>query len=365
MHANLKRNPSPVAVLDYHEEKVKQKVAECIGAENFAKDHAALSYADKLYPFELRAGYNDAVRKKMFHTSLQFGTGTAVSNETMAAVAREYMEEIGRGDQPYLIYRHRDAHQQHLHLVSTNIDREGEVIPVSKYMLRRSFAVTERLAAKYGLPHGEPAYADIPEALKHLDQGLRVLYPVMNRILEEVVPQYRFTNLDELNAVLRLHRIEASRGKEHTMTWQKQGLHYHPVGEDGQPVREYLPARRFPSRPTWASLEKRFVENQALRERHRESLAVLVDYTLVGKSLSLEALRSALAKRRVSLVAGPAKEGGRRLWYVDHSNKTVFEGAALGENYSLTAMEKRLMPEEAYQQEHLVPRQDQRNRLSL
>ncbi|HVU95496.1 MAG TPA: relaxase/mobilization nuclease domain-containing protein [Puia sp.] len=367
MHANLKRNPSPVAVLDYHEAKVKQKVAECIGAENFVKDHDTLSYADKLYPFELRAGYNDAVRKKMFHTSLQFGRGASVSNATMVAVAREYMEEMGRGDQPYLIYRHRDAHQEHLHLVSTSIDRDGQVIPVSKYMLRRSYAVTERLAAKYGLPHGEPEYADIPEALKHLDQGLQVLYPVINRVLEEVVPQYKYTSLEELNAVLRLHRIEASRGKAHTMTWEKQGLHYHPLGDDGKPVREYLPARRFPSRPTWASLEKRFVENQALRERHRESLTVTIDYTLAGKRLSLEALRSALAKRRVSLVTGAAKEGGERLWYVDNANKTVFEGAALGENYSFAAMQKRLAPEEADQQQQEVQRQQQqqRNRLSI
>jgi hypothetical protein len=364
MHANLKLNPSPVDVLDYHEEKVKQKVAECIGAENFVKEQASLSYADKLYPFELRAGYNDTVKKKMFHTSLQFGAGIEVSNETMAAVGREYMQEMGWGDEPYLIYRHRDAGQEHLHLVSTNIDRDGNVKGVSKYALLKSASVTEQLAAKHGLTHREFIAANIPEALKRLDQGLKVLYPVMNRILEEVIPQYRYTNLEELNAILRLHRIEANRGAAHTMTYQKQGLHYHPLTEDGQPAREYLPARRFPSRPTLAHLEKRFTENLALRERHREALGVLIDYTLAGKSLSLEAFRVALGKRKVSLVTGEDREGCRRVWYVDHTNKTVFEGAALGENYSFAGMQKRLVSEEVYQQQQ-TQRQTQHIRPSL
>jgi len=365
MHANPKLNPSPVEVLDYHEQKVKQKVAECIAAENYVKDHTSLSYADKLYPLELRAGYNDTVKKKMFHTALQFGTGTEISNATMAAVGREYMREMGWGNEPFLIYRHRDAAQEHLHLVSTNIDCDGNVKGISKYALLRSATVTEQLAAKYGLTSREWIAADIPQALKHLDQGLKVLYPVMNRILEEVVPKYRYTDLDELNAVLRLHRIEATRGKEHTMTYQKQGLHYHPLKEDGQPAREYLPARRFPSRPTLASLQKRFVENQALREQHRESLAVLIDYTLAGKSLSLEALRLALGKRKVSLVTGEDKGGGRRIWYVDDTTKAVFEGAALGENYSFAGMQKRLVPEEVYQQQQPTQRQSQQIRPSF
>jgi hypothetical protein len=165
-----------------------------------------------------------------------------------------------------------------------------------------------------------------------------------------VVPHYRYTNLEELNAILRLHHVEASRGKEHTITYQKQGLHYHPLKADGQPAREYLPARRFPSRPTLAQLEKRFAENLQLRERHREPLAVAVDYALAGKALSLEGLKQALAKRKVSVVTGEDKGAGRSIWYVDHQNKTVFEGAALGAAYSHGAMQKRLVSEEAYQQ---------------
>ncbi|HXB06797.1 MAG TPA: relaxase/mobilization nuclease domain-containing protein [Puia sp.] len=365
MHANLKLNPSAQDVVNYHEEKVEKKVAECIWAENFVKDHASLSYEEKLYPFELRAGYNDAVKKKMFHTSLLFGAAETISNEKMVAVAREYMQEMGWGDEPYLIYRHGDARRAHLHLVSTNINREGKVIGISRYALLRSAAVAEQLTWKYGLQNGEEMAATVAEAVQRLDKGLGYLYPVMNRIIEEVVPQYRYTDLGELNAVLRLHDIQVNRGKEGSLTYRRQGLHYHPLNAGGQPIKEYLPARRFPSRPTLASLEKRFAENRVLREQHREDLAVGIDFTLAGRNLSLEAFKEALTKRRVSVVTGEDKEAGNQIWFIDHGSKAVFEGARLGADYSFAGMQKRLVSEEAYQQQQQTEEQSHRLRHSF
>ena len=186
----------------------------------------------------------------------------------------------------------------------------------------------------------------------------------MNRVVEEVIPNYRYTDLSELNAVLGLYAVQASRGKQHSLTYQKKGLHYHPLSADGQPAREYLPARRFPSRPTLASLEQRFVENQGLRERHRDALTVAIDFTLAGKGISLNALSQELAKRGVSLVTD--KGGGERIWFVDHSNKTVFEGAALGSDYSFAGVQRRVLSEQQYhQQQQLSEQQSQHHRLSL
>lgn len=366
MYASIGFNPSIKAVLDYHEEKVSQQVAECIAAENFIKDGAKLSYEDKLYPFQLRATYSDAVKKKVFHTTIKFGATEDISNATAAAIGREYMQEMGFGNQPYLIYRHRDAAREHVHLVSSTIDREGKWIRISKSALLHSQALTERLARKWGLQTGYPEMADnIPQALGKMQHGLGILYPVMNRILEEVIPQYKYTDLPELNAVLRLHQMEASRGKEHTLTYRSKGLHYHPLKADGERAYEYLPARRFPIRPTLANLEKRFAENQSLRASHRESLTALIDYTLAGKGLSLEALKQALAKRKVSLVGSEDSASGRQIWFVDHHSKAVFEGAALGKDYAFAALQKRLISEEVYQQRQETQQQTQHYRHSL
>ena len=41
---------------------------------------------------------------------------------------REYMEKLGYGDQPYIIFRHEDNARPHIHIVSLRIDEQGRKI---------------------------------------------------------------------------------------------------------------------------------------------------------------------------------------------------------------------------------------------
>ncbi|HLZ88980.1 MAG TPA: hypothetical protein VKQ52_17110, partial [Puia sp.] len=239
---------------------------------------------------------------------------------------------------------------------------EGHRISLTRSSFFFSNRLTHRLSKKYGLQSNFLALtADQPA--EKIQYGNSFLLPAINRVLEEVVPNYRYTNLPELNAILRQYNVEASRGKEHTLTYRNKGLHYHPLKADGTPAYEYVPARLFPSKPTLENLEKRFAENQSLRNTHRERLATLVGYTLAGSGLSLEGLKQALAKKQVTLFVRPGKEpGAEQLWFIDLQNKTVFEGAKLGKDYSFTSVQKQLISEEAYQKQQETQRQNQHQR---
>ncbi|WP_289110539.1 relaxase/mobilization nuclease domain-containing protein, partial [uncultured Alistipes sp.] len=39
--------------------------------------------------------------------------------------AKEYMERMGYGDQPYIVFKHNDISREHLHLVSLRVDENG------------------------------------------------------------------------------------------------------------------------------------------------------------------------------------------------------------------------------------------------
>ena len=43
----------------------------------------------------------------------------------MEAIGREYMDRLGYGDQPYIIFRHDDNARPHIHIVSLRIDEQG------------------------------------------------------------------------------------------------------------------------------------------------------------------------------------------------------------------------------------------------
>jgi hypothetical protein len=187
----------------------------------------------------------------------------------------------------------------------------------------------------------------------------------MNKILAETVPQYRFTNLDELNAVLRLYNMKASRGKADSFTYRNGGLIYIPLTEAGKETGSYLTASSFESKPTLKNLEKLFVQNQTLREPHRQRLTVAIDWTLHNKSLSLEAFRQALEKEKITTIIRRNASGDPdNIWYIDHQTKAIFEGEALGPKYAVGEIAKRCISDELYQSQQQVQKQQLKQRIS-
>lgn len=365
MHATIAHSQSIVRVLQYHELKVKKGIGECIAGENFIKDVPDLSYGEKWYHFHRLNGLNEAVRKNVLHVFMSFGKGDVIDNEKMGQVAGEYLEEMGFGRQPFLVYRHYDSYVQHAHLVSTNIDAEGKRIRISLAQLYESRRLTHRLEAKYGLEQGESLTHD-PGSVERIRYGEMPLLPAMEKVLERVIPEYSYSSLDELNAVLSQYNMRASRGPEGSACYEGGGLVYKPLRTDGRDEDAAIAASVFRVPATLKDLEGRFADNGVDRDTKRERLMTAIDWCLAGSSLSLGAFQESMEYEGVGVVCRQDKEGLRRVWFVDHGNRTVFEGAALGPAYSAEGLSRRCIPEEQYrQQQEQVEKETQRQHLGL
>lgn len=73
--------------------------------------------------------------------------------KTITKIAREYMEGMGYGQQPYIIYQHDDIDRRHYHIVSIKVDKNGRKIKDSNNY-RTSKALLEKLGKKYGFVIG-------------------------------------------------------------------------------------------------------------------------------------------------------------------------------------------------------------------
>ena len=69
---------------------------------------------------------------------------TALTDMEMESLAREYLEKLGYGDQPYLIFKHEDINRHHLHIVSVNVDENGR-------RLNKGFHPSPQQAHHHGL----------------------------------------------------------------------------------------------------------------------------------------------------------------------------------------------------------------------
>lgn len=361
MHATIILNRSIVRVLQYHELKVEKGIAECIRAENFVKQLGDLGYKDKLYNFQRLMNQNEMAEKKTLHIFLNFGFGEKIANDKLSALTQQYMEGMGWDRQPYLLYRHDDTHHLHTHVVSTSIRDKGERIKIPLRDYYRSRELTHQLERQYGLSLSAPEFP-----LQKVQYGQMPLLQAMSKVLEAVLPVYKFTSLPELNAILRMYNMEATRGHPRSFTWKKGGLLYQPLGKDGKPEGAYIKASVFERRPTLRNLEMQFAANQPLRQHHLSRLTTSIDGIFIHQVPDLMAFRIALQRDRISTIVQKDRSGQpQNIWYVDQVTHCAFDGAALGGRYTMAALQKRCISEHAHkqqEQQRLLQRQQQRGR---
>ena len=124
-----RKNNKPHSIkraLNYNEQKVLKGNADCIYAGNYLKDADKLNFHQKLIRFTDLIALNERAKKSnTLHISLNFGAGENIDKEKLIMIAKSYMEKIGFGKQPYLVYEHKDAGHQHIHIVTSNIEADG------------------------------------------------------------------------------------------------------------------------------------------------------------------------------------------------------------------------------------------------
>ena len=93
-------------------------------------------------------------RNTVIHISLNPHPDDRLTDTELTAVAEEYLEKLGYGNQPYVVFKHEDIGRHHLHIISVNVDEDGRRLN-KDFLHRRSKRITDGLECKYGLHTAE------------------------------------------------------------------------------------------------------------------------------------------------------------------------------------------------------------------
>ena len=337
--------PSSVnKALNYNEQKVKQGKAECIHAHRFIREHSELNFYEKLGRFQTLIDLNKRASTNTVHISLNFAINENLEKEKLIEIANRYMEKIGFAEQPYLIYQHRDAGHPHIHIVSTNIQRDGRRISLHNIGRNQSTKARRELEIAYNLQKAEKQDKSETGSIQPLN-ALRLVYgrsatkQGITNVLSAVLPRYKYASLAELNAILKLYNLMADRGKEGGLIYQKRGLVYRVLDEKGKKIGVPIKASSIYNKPTLEYLEKRFIENENLKQEFRKTLKTSIDWIMVRPPKNLQVFKTALEKGKISLVVRQNDSGiVYGLTYIDHNTKCVFNGSDIGKDYSAKAI---------------------------
>ena len=351
MVARIRTGKSIVGALNYNENKVRAGSAECIAANMFKFGLAVdeLTYKMKIDRFQDLVRSNIRSKTNVVHISLNFSLNERIRKATLEKIADSYMEKIGFGAQPYLVYQHLDAAHPHLHILSTSIRDNGKRIPLHNLGRIQSQKARKEIEEDFNLVKAEGQHYT-PDLLLDLKQLRKASYgkdetrKAITQIVSNVTRLYKYTSIHELNAVLSQYNVLADRGKEGTIMFNKGGLVYSLLDEKANRIGVPIKASRIYGKPTLKNLEKVFKLNEALRGPLKKRLQDKIDY-----SFSLDPnpkFRDFVATLKddgiTTILRRSVDDRVYGITFVDHENRVVFNGSDLGKQYGAKALLERI-----------------------
>jgi hypothetical protein len=335
-------------IFNYNENKVQAQKAELIGEGNYPVNASELSRDFRLKLLLKQLELNANVKRGSVHISLNFDTSESnLPKEKLMEIADAYMEKIGFGSQPYLVYQHHDSGHPHIHIVSVKVKPDGKRIDMNNIGRNQSETARKYIEKAFGLVVAESCKKEKIniKAVKSIvaQYGESETKKAIANVLNAVIPNYKYTTVGELNAVLNLYNITALQGAKDSRMFQHRGLAYQILNDKKQPVGVPVKASSFYLKPTLKYLEIKFIANKTNRNPHLKRIKNAVDLSFLQNRIkSLSDLDKILIQGGIKIVERRNEQGILYgLTYVDHITKCIFNGSALGKPYAASGIEER------------------------
>lgn len=318
MIAKISATENLGGALGYNFKKVEKGEAEVIlskglyqPAEGEFKMEEVLRDMQALIPTHCRT------KKSVFHCSLNPHPDERLSDERLATLAEEYMQALGYGSQPYIVFKHHDIEREHIHIVSLRVNEQGEKIN-DRFEKRRSKRITDALEQKYGLIPSTPTQEQVLQKAsteKPLKESVENRKTKVEKVLRAVLTHYKFASLGELNAILAHYHLTAEEVKTEVRGKHYDGLVYLLIDAEGKKV----------STPIAASDLGRGLGYVAITNQMKRSKSALKPYRLSVRQRVLTAMRTS-----------PSSEEDLRLALHQLGLRTVLRRNSAGRIYGIT-----------------------------
>lgn len=339
---------SMAGTLQYNNRKVEQEAARVAGMFNIEGD--GLRDAERTFErYERLNRRTDNVSFQMSINPDPDRPGERLTDDEVRDYAMRLMKGLGYGNQPIVIYEHKDIERTHYHVVSIRTNEQGKKI--RDYNEQRNLQrMMHDLAQEFHYRVGNEGLEEKSESTKqqpadkvpgglHFDPTAGDVRKQYADIFDEALT-WRFTTFTQFQTVMRSMGVkaEAMEGAEWELVLQgldgkgKESSHRIQQEELGQDFYN-----RFLERSAWCredrpkTKEKR---DEAIKERKR--VARIVAFCL-QLSRSERHLARMLEKKGITMTLSRGVDGTIfGTTFADAKSKTAYKGSGLGEGCALS-----------------------------
>ena len=345
MVAKINRGASLYGAVIYNQEKVNEGTARIISGNRMLTDiteNPDNIMQQTLLSFESYLAANRRTEKPVLHISLNPTTDDHLTDEQFASLAKEYMNKMNYGNQPYIVYIHEDIDRRHIHIVSVSVDETGKKISDS-YEHRRSMNACRELETRFGLQKITDEQRETDKLfLKKVEYEKGDLKHQISNTLKNVL-DYKFRTFGEYSALLSCFNVEAKLVKGTGIDGKPfNGIVYSATDNKGKVVSNPFKSSLFGKTFGYTELNKRMEKNEkALKEGKYTPLIRSAIAAAMKKTGDREQFTSILHDKGIDAVFRTNDAG--RLYgatFIDHNRKEVYNGSALGKEFSANVFYK-------------------------
>ena len=230
--------------------------AICYNGEKINKEKGRLLDTNKIYndgsgTVNIHRVYEDFMRwmpshtkteRPMMHISLNPHPDDRLTDTDYTALAHEYMQKMGLGDMPYLIFKHMDIDRHHIHIVALRVGTDGKAVS-DRNNFYRSKDICRELERKYNLHTAERQRITPDMPIRKIDPSGDIKRQVANTV-KMVDMRYKFQTIGEYNAILGLYNIRCEQTDGRVNGREYHGLVYFATDDNGNTIAAPFKASR-------------------------------------------------------------------------------------------------------------------------
>ncbi len=352
MVARISHGRDIAGVLFYNKLKVDGKTGRillCHGMTVSPRD-AAFDIRRCIDDFRPYTDPPSRMKEKIFHVSLNPHPDDQLDEARLCDIATHYMEGMGYGAQPYIVYLHEDIDRHHLHIVSVRKRLDGSTVPYYREH-ERSVAVTEEIERIWGLVPAKSV-----EEQTRFEELQKVVYPrgevrrQIASVVRNLLDRYAFCSLSELNTLLKLFNVslEACRGEAAGRSYA--GIIYGALDDRGERVGKPVKASRIGRDVGYRTLQRRCAATARWLSLSREAMdpARRVIREAMVRARSAEEFARMIRPHGLSVVFNRSGQGAGRIYgvtFIDHGQGVVIKGSRLDRDFSANRFQRKFGPE--------------------
>lgn len=139
---------------------------------------------DIIRSFAMQRSGRKEIKQPVGHIPLSFAPEDKdrMTNDFMVQLAKEYMEEMDIKNTQYIIVRHHNTNNEHIHIVYNRIDNNLKLISVN-HDYKRNIKACKKLKDKYGLTYGKDKERVKREKLRNPDKAKYYIHDAIKTVL--------------------------------------------------------------------------------------------------------------------------------------------------------------------------------------